>query len=190
MMKLRQRLFALACILATPSTHAVEKPGGNAPAEAKKPAETRMLTFETAAQIKAMPPCKARVEEHAPCYSVFRAADGKKFSIGSPSATQDVVQFLQTLKNGQIYKFPGVFLDYQKTAPTYDTGEQIKRMPPCEAAVEHIGVRDSRLITVDGKMFFIGSRAATQEVVQFVQTLKVGETYKFPSVFLDYQAKQ
>src|SRR6266498_1897347 len=110
-MKLHPPLTTLACVVAATFTHAAE----------------------TAEQIKAMPPCKATVAEHHGCYSVFRTADGKKFSIGSPAATQDVVQFLQTLKNGRSYEFPSVFLDYQKTAPTYETAEQIKAMPPCKA---------------------------------------------------------
>ena len=64
--------------------------------------------------IKAISPCKATVAEHHACYSIFRTADGKRFSIGSPAATPEVVQFLGTLKEGHAYKFPGVFLDYQK----------------------------------------------------------------------------
>ena len=80
----------------------------------KKSSDTVIPNYETAEQIKAMSPCKATVEEHHPCYSIFRTADGKKFSIGSPAATQHVVQFLGTLKEGHGYKFPGVFLDYQK----------------------------------------------------------------------------
>ena len=80
----------------------------------KKSADTAMPDYETAEQIKAMSPCKATVEEHHPCYSIFRTADGKKFSIGSPAASQHVVQFLGTLKQGHAYRFPGVFLDYQK----------------------------------------------------------------------------
>jgi len=80
----------------------------------KKSADTAMPDYETAEQIKAMSPCKATVEERHPCYSIFRTADGKKFSIGSPAATQEVVQFLGMLKEGHNYKLPGVFLDYQK----------------------------------------------------------------------------
>jgi hypothetical protein len=83
----------------------------------KKSADTAMPDYETAEQIKAMSPCKATVEERHPCYSIFRTAGGKTFSIGSPAATQEVVQFLGTLKEGQRYKFPGVFLDYQNSKP-------------------------------------------------------------------------
>jgi hypothetical protein len=80
----------------------------------RKSADTVMPDYETAEQIKAMSPCKATVEERQPCCLIFRTADGKKFSIGSPAATPEVVQFLGTLKEGNAYKFPGIFLDYQK----------------------------------------------------------------------------
>ena len=80
----------------------------------KKSADTAMPDYETAEQIKAMSPCKATVEEHHPCYSIFRTADGRKFSIGSPAATQEVVQFLGALKEGRAYRFPDVFRDFQK----------------------------------------------------------------------------
>jgi hypothetical protein len=79
----------------------------------KKSGET-ITCFETGEQIRAMPACKATVEEQQPCCSLFRTADSRKFYIGSPAAGREVVQFLQTLKEGQIYEFPGVFLHYQK----------------------------------------------------------------------------
>jgi hypothetical protein len=80
----------------------------------KKSIATATPSYETAHQIKAISPCEATVEERHPCYSIFRTADGKKFSIGSPAATQEVVQFLGTLKEGHAYTFPGVLLDYQE----------------------------------------------------------------------------
>ena len=84
-----------------------------ASSDVKKSAET-FTGFETPKQISAMPPCKATLEQQQPCSSIFRTADGRKFNIGSPAATPEVVQFLQTLKQGQTYEFPGVFLNYQK----------------------------------------------------------------------------
>ena len=98
----------------------LEKLGGNTstlesmPADMEEEFLRHVLEYETAEQIKAMSPCNAAVEERQPCYSIFRTADGKKFSIGSPAATREVVQFLGTLKEGQVYQFPGIFLDYQK----------------------------------------------------------------------------
>src|SRR3954470_2042284 len=112
-MKTPPPLMTLAWLCAAPFAGAAEINSRHAPADAQNPAETTMPSAETAAQIEAMPACKATVEEHAPCYAVFRTADGKKFSIGSPAATQDVVQFLQTLKDGATYEFPRVFLEYR-----------------------------------------------------------------------------
>jgi hypothetical protein len=70
--------------------------------------------YGTAEEIKAMPPCKATVALRAPCYSVFKTADGKWFTIGDPGSEPNVWQFLGTLKDGQSYEFPAAFLDYHK----------------------------------------------------------------------------
>ncbi len=61
-----------------------------------------------------MPPCKATIKETGPCYAVLKTADGKHFSIGSPAAKEEVIQFLQTMKEGQTYHLPEHFLDFQK----------------------------------------------------------------------------
>ena len=113
-MKLLQRLIILACILAAPVTNAGEKPANNAASDAKKSAETESPGYETAEQIKAMPPCKAMIVENGVCVFTFRTSDGKKFYIGSPFAAREVQQFLETLKEGRTYKFPDAFLDHQK----------------------------------------------------------------------------
>ncbi len=179
-------VITLACIVGSPlplPACAGEK------SDAKECAESAIPDSNTAEEIRAMPACKATVVDHAACYSVFRTATGKEFTIGGPAAAQEVVHFLGTLKDGQAYEFPSVFVDYQKTTPTYETAEQIRAMVPCKAKVEHVGVLDSRIATADGKMFFIGSPDAAREVIQFVQTLKVGQTYEFPRVFLEYQKK-
>jgi len=192
-MKLLPRLISLACVLAALVAHAGEKPAGPATADAQKSAETAIPSSETAAQIKAMPACKATVEEHHACYSIFRTADGKIFSIGSPAATHEVVKFLEALRNGQSYEFPGVFLDYQKTNPTYETAAQLKTMPPCKATLEHqrdFGSFFSAFSTADGKRFYIDSSGASPEVTEFLKTLKERQTYEFPGAFLEYQKEQ
>src|SRR6266568_5116194 len=61
-------------------------------------------------------------------------------------------------------------------------------MPPCQATVDEHNSCYSIFRTAEGKKFFIGSRAATPEVVQFLKTLKNGQTYEFPGAFLDYAA--
>src|SRR5262245_37861008 len=95
-------LLAVAVFVTSCGTSGMKKAGGT------------ITSLETAEQIRAMPPCKATVEEREPCGSMFTTADGRKFYIGSPAAPPEVVQFLQTLKDGQTYEFPGVFLNYQK----------------------------------------------------------------------------
>lgn len=70
--------------------------------------------YDTAEQIQAMPACKATVVERGPCYVHLRTADGTGFFIGSPAASADVVQFLEALKDGRTYKFPGTFLKHQE----------------------------------------------------------------------------
>jgi len=178
-MKLRTFLFAGACVLAVPFIHAAEKPAAE---------EDR--DYLTPAEIRAMSPRKATVLEHNSCYSVFSTADGKNICIGSPAAVSQVVEFLNTLKEGTTCELPRAFLDFEKASPAFDTAETIKAMPPSKARVEHIGVRDSRLRTTDGKLFFIGGDKATPEVIRFLQTLKHEQTYEFPGAFLDYRKQQ
>src|SRR5262245_1487722 len=85
------------------------KPAGKPTSDTKRSTPMTIPTTVTAAQIKAMPHCKVTVEENSVCYSVFKTTDGQQFSIGGPSARQEVVQFLQTLTNGQTCEFPTVF---------------------------------------------------------------------------------
>lgn len=155
-------------------------------AEAAKPAAEEDQGYETPAKIKAMSPRKATVLEHNGCYSMFSAADGKEFSIGSPAAGSQVVEFLNTLKKGTTCELPRAFLDFEKASPAFDTAEKIKAMPPCKATVEHVGVRDSRLRTAEGKLFFIGGDEATPEVIQFLEALRDKHTCQFPDVFLEF----
>ena len=94
-----------------------EKPEGRAgipKTDTVESAGAAIADLETAGQIRAMSPCRATMEERQPCYAVFRTVDGKRFAIGSPAATADVVQFLGTLHEGEFYAFPRVFVDYLK----------------------------------------------------------------------------
>jgi hypothetical protein len=70
--------------------------------------------YVTAEELKAMPPVKATLELRGPCFSIFRATDGKQFVIGDPGSKREVRQFLGALKEGQTYEFPNAFLDHQK----------------------------------------------------------------------------
>jgi hypothetical protein len=74
--------------------------------------------------------------------------------------------------------------------PVYDTAEQIQAMPACKAVVVERGPCYVHLRTADGNGFFIGSPAAGAEVVQFLEVLKDGRTYKFPETFQKYQEQR
>lgn len=74
--------------------------------------------------------------------------------------------------------------------PDYATAEQIKTLPRCQVAVVEKNPCNSLFRTSDGKMFYIGSPAARQDVIQFLETLKHGQTCELPSAFLDYEKKQ
>jgi hypothetical protein len=71
--------------------------------------------YDTAEQIRAMLPCKARVIERAPCYVYLKTTDGHGIYLGSPGSEAVVGRFLGVLKEGQSYNFPDAFLKYQKT---------------------------------------------------------------------------
>jgi len=71
--------------------------------------------YETAEEIRAMPPSKATVVQRAPCFVYLRTEERTGFYIGSPGSTADVGYFLAVLKDGQTYSFPNVFLEYEKT---------------------------------------------------------------------------
>jgi hypothetical protein len=76
------------------------------------------------------------------------------------------------------------------TGSVYDTPEQIQAMPPCKAVVVERGPCYVHLRAADGNEFFIGSPAAGTEVVQFLEVLKDGRTYRFPATFQKYQEQR
>lgn len=78
------------------------------------PAESPAMCYDTARRIEEMPACKGRVLELFHGCARIMTADGVKFWIGSPAATSDVVRFVETLREGQEYQFPGKFTDWQR----------------------------------------------------------------------------
>jgi hypothetical protein len=73
--------------------------------------------YENAEQIAAMPPCKAKVVERAPCGLYLTTTEGNGLYLGSPGSNAHVHRFLETLKDGQTYVLPDAFLQYQKHHP-------------------------------------------------------------------------
>lgn len=112
-MKATHLLTTLACAVAL---YLFVGCAGGAHVEHTETAATPV--YETADQIKAMPPCKARVVERAPCYVGLKATDGKKFYVGGPGSKADVTRFLGELREGQSYDFPDAFVSYQSNRPS------------------------------------------------------------------------
>jgi hypothetical protein len=72
-------------------------------------------------------------------------------------------------------------------ALTYDTAERIHAMPRLKGVVAEKFPCCALMSAPDGTNFWIGSPAATSEVVCFVATLEEGRAYTFPDDFVDYE---
>src|SRR5437899_6420533 len=91
--------------------------------------------YITSREITVMIPCTATFAKRLSEYSgSFTNADGKRFVLGDPRGEQWVWHFVSALKEGQTYKFPEAFLNYQ-TARHYVTAREIAAMPPCTATL-------------------------------------------------------
>jgi hypothetical protein len=71
--------------------------------------------------------------------------------------------------------------------PSYETAEQINAMPVCTAKVIETAPCYVGLKTSDGKTIYIGSPASKADVVGFLGGLIVGQSYRFPEAFVNYQ---
>ncbi|MBT3378682.1 MAG: hypothetical protein HN742_30570 [Lentisphaerae bacterium] len=71
------------------------------------------LHYEYAAQVLAMPSCKATMELVSPCKRRFRTASGRELLLGGPGADREVAGFLGTLEEGKSYRLPGAFMEYR-----------------------------------------------------------------------------
>jgi hypothetical protein len=184
--------LALASALATTmllSGYAAEKPTDKPSTDAKKPANTPLPIYDTIEQVKAMPPCKATVEQVETFSSLLSTAGGQKFRIGSERGEQEVWHFVGTLKQGRKNDFPSAFLVFE-ARKFYPNADDIKAMPPCKVTVVYDAPCFTLFRAADGKMFVIGDPGSKPEVIHFLNTLEKGQTYEFPGNFFDYQKKQ
>jgi hypothetical protein len=146
--------------------------------------------YITVKEITAMAQCTATFAKRLSEFSgFFTNANGKAFVLGDIRGEQWVWHFVGALKEGQAYKFPETFLNYQ-AAPHYVTAKQIAAMAPCTATLAARSPCSSYFSTADGKWFGIGDPGSGAEISRFIWSLKVEETNKFPDVFLKYQKKQ
>jgi hypothetical protein len=65
--------------------------------------------YESNIQVLAMPSCTAKMEAFCTCYAIFTDAEGRKFYIGSPGASEDVEYFIASLQEGKDYFLPAAF---------------------------------------------------------------------------------
>jgi hypothetical protein len=193
MLRLPQLAFPVAlaaAMLLTACTGQKDTPQpATAPAAASTNANDK-TRYVTSAEIAAMAPRTAMFVKRLSEFSgSFTTADGKSFVLGDAAGEQWVWHFLATLKEGQAYKFPEAFLNYQ-TAPNYGTAQEIAAMVPRTGTLATRSPCSSYFNATDGKGFNIGNPGSGALVSQFLRTLKQGETCKFPDAFLNYQKKQ
>jgi len=72
--------------------------------------------YRNAAEVRAMPLRTALIDERTPCYVILITSNGKKFLVGGPGSTREFAQFLATLKDGVLYRFPDVFIEFETRA--------------------------------------------------------------------------
>jgi hypothetical protein len=79
-----------------------------------------------------------------------------------------------------------------KTGPVtvYDTAEKIRFMHPCTGTVVTRGPCFAYLKTEGGRDFHIGSPGNTAEIARFLETLKEGQSHRFPESFLKFQGRE
>ncbi len=74
-----------------------------------------VIIYEDAAQVLAMPSCRATiVEVQVRCYARFNVDGGRTFYIGSPDSPPEVAGFVGTLEEGKTYSLPEAFIQYRK----------------------------------------------------------------------------
>jgi hypothetical protein len=112
-MKTPLRTLPAVFFLAATAALACSPPPNQCIAPAPLP-EPPALTYDTAEFIQSMPRCTGSVLEKFPCCARMVAADGRKFWIGSPGATNEVVRFVEALAECEDYVFPDAFLEWRK----------------------------------------------------------------------------
>lgn len=158
-------------------------------AEKKKTAANVEPVYKTAAEINAIPACKATVKRLNEYASLFTTPDGKQFTIGGETAEQEVWHFLGLFKDGDGCSLPAAFTAFS-TRKCYNTAEAIKTIPACRATVKIQAPCYSVYTTTDGTVLVIGDPGSDKEVVGFLNSQEKGDTCQLPGAFLDYQKKK
>jgi hypothetical protein len=185
---LLRRHFLIICAVVTALAHGSDKSAVKQTLEEKTSSEVLGPTYGTAEAIKAMPPVSATFAKRISGFSgSFRDAREKTFVLGDRGGEQAVWHFVNALKEGQTYKLPEAFVNYQ-AAPSYVTAKDIAAMPACTAVLAARSPCSSSFMTPEGKWFGIGDPSSGAQISRFIWSLRDEETNRFPDVFLAYQA--
>jgi hypothetical protein len=74
--------------------------------------------------------------------------------------------------------------------PNYDTVEEIRSMPQCQAVVVRKAPCHAYLETTRGTGFYLGSPAIGAEIGRFIKELRIGDRYELPDAFAEHARRQ
>jgi hypothetical protein len=164
--------------------------------------EAALPAYQTVAQLKSIPPCKATVVKRPDVFSMVlrRTPGGQPFIVGGAAGDQEVWHFLATLHGRQTCDLPADFLAFE-SRKFYPTAQDIAAMPPCKATVivaapcycmfrkaPSDGDNGAAAATTPAnEIFVIGDPGSKPLVWHFLRTLEDGQTCDLPAAFLAYQ---
>jgi hypothetical protein len=157
--------------------------------------EVSLPAYQTIAQLKSIPPCKATIVKRPDIYSMVlrRTPDAQPFIIGGVAGDQEVWHFLATLHGRQTCDLPADFLAFE-SRKFYPTAQDIAAMPPCKATVivaapcySMFRKAPSDNGAASNEIFVIGDPGSKPLVWHFLRTLEDGQTCDLPAAFLAYQ---
>jgi hypothetical protein len=177
-----------------------ETTAANAAANADT-ADASLPAYQTIAQLKSIPPCKATVVKRPDIYSMVlrRTPGAQPFIVGGAAGDQEVWHFLATLHGRQTCDLPADFLAFE-SRKFYPTAQDIAAIPPCKATVivaapcycmfrkaPSAGGGGAAAAATSNEIFVIGDPGSKPLVWRFLSTLEDGQTCDLPAAFLAYQ---
>jgi hypothetical protein len=158
-------------------------------AEKKETADAKEPVYKTAAEVKAIPACKATVKRINEYSSRFTTADGKEFTVGGDTGEQEVWHFNGLLKDGDTCELPAAFNAFS-SRKCYNTAEAIKAIPACKATVKVQAPCYNVFTATDGTVLVIGDPGSDGDVAGFLHSLEKGQTCELPDAFLEFVKKK
>ena len=73
-----------------------------------------------------MPSCHATMVEPCACFAMFKDDFGRTFYLGSPGASDDVENFIHSLKEGEACYLPEAFMEFLNSSGTNDPSPAVR----------------------------------------------------------------